>query len=274
MAGGTQAVTIVMPGYRVVMYYEEPDVLCVVTFRLIKTVPPQTVTYGGSVVSVPGTTISTVMTQSVMTFSSIETKPGYTTTYTGYGGEMPVEMVFGEMTMTVNMPVYGEFREACGGATIKDVMSIILDSVPATFFYAFEGITMSIPQQIVTMPGMTQEMEPFTTTYTSTIKGTTYYSTMTNPATTVITTMEMPGTTYVSTVVKPGGTTISLIYSTTTVTEAATPPPTTTTRTTTTSPVSPAATTPVTPITTTTAQQTTPTGPPAADYTLTPAVLK
>jgi hypothetical protein len=65
---------------------------------------------------------------------------------------MPVEMVFGEMTMTVNMPVYGEFREACGGATIKDVMSIILDSVPATFLYAFEGMTMSIPQQIVTMP--------------------------------------------------------------------------------------------------------------------------
>jgi len=262
MPGGTQALTVIMPGYRIVMYYEKPDVLCIITFRAIETMPPQTVTYGGTVISVPGTTISTVVSQSVLTFSTVEISPGYTTTYTGFAGEKPVEMVFGGMTITMTLPLYGEIREACGEAAVKNVMSIIFDSVPATFMYAFEGMTTSIPQQVVTIPGMTMEMEPFTTTYTTTRKGTTYYTTETNPGSTVITTMEGPGTTFVSTIVKPGGTVISLIYSTYTVPETPTSPATTVTRSLTTGPVT------ATPTTTTTAQTTTPTGQPAADYTL------
>ncbi len=263
LAGGTQTLTLVVPGYKIIQYYEEPDVICIVTFRMIERVPPQTVTVGGTAISIPGTTISTVMSESVWTISTEYLRPGWTTTYTGYGGEIPVKIVIGEMTMTVTMPAYGEFREACGSAKIRNIVSFILDKVPATFIYAYEGTTISIPEYVYTIPGMTLEAEPFTTTYTSTMKGTTYTTTMTTPGVTMISTVVLPSTRYVSTIIKPGGTTVSYIYSTVTVAETTTP-----TRTETTTP--PAVTTTPTTATQTQVLTTTTQPQPQApfDYTL------
>lgn len=264
MAGGTQAMTLIMPGYRVVMYYEEPDVVCTVVFRMIEVTEPRVVTVGGTTVSMPGATISTVLSESVYAYSTVYTRPGYTTTYTGYGGEIPVKIVVGEMTMTATMPAYGEFREACGGATIKNIMSIILDKAPATFFLAQPGTTITIPQYVFTVPVMPMEVEPFTTTYTTTQRGTTYTMTTSMPGTTMISTLSMPGTTYVSTIVKPGGTSVSLVYYTTTLSEPTSTPATSVTRTETPT----AVTTPTTPTTTVITTETTPAGQPTTDWTL------
>ncbi|MEM3905462.1 MAG: hypothetical protein QXZ17_01120 [Nitrososphaerota archaeon] len=266
MPGGVQTVTVVMPGFKIIQYYEEPDVVCVVIFRMIKMEEPQVVTFGGTTVTIPGTTFSTVISESAWAISTVETRPGYTTTYTGYGGEIPVKMVVGDMTMTFTMPAYGEFREACRGVTVKNILSFILDKAPATFLYAFPGTTISIPEYVYTMPVMPMEAEPITTTYTTTKMGTTYLTTTSMPGTTLISTFSMPGTTYVSTIVKPGGTMISFIYYTTTIPGTTSTPATTVTRTETpTGTTTPTTRTTTTPVTT---QTTTPTAQPTADWTL------
>ncbi|MEM0482265.1 MAG: hypothetical protein QXM16_05210 [Nitrososphaerota archaeon] len=252
--GGEKTVTLINPGFVVIGLYAESGRTCVVVFRALTEVPEQVFTITGTTMRFPGMTFSTVVNEPTIVFSTAYTDPGWTTTYTGLGPSFVTTFKVGDLEYTFSMPAYGELRETCGEQIVSNIQSIIFEQVPATFFLALPGFTVTVPGQTFTIPRMTLEMEPFTTTYTSIREGTTGLSTTTVRGSTIVTMATLPETTLVSTIVS-GGSTVTRVYY---VIETLTLEETTKTATTTTSvetrTTSPATTTLLTTPATTTAQ--------------------
>ncbi len=253
LEGGVATVTLQIPGFVVIEYFDESGRSCTVVFRAKRELPETTVAFQGTTASFPGATFSTVINQATFVTSEVEESPGWTTTYRGAGPEVVVTMTFGPYVTTLKMSVFGELREACGPATIRRIMTIILERAPATVMMAFPGLTMTFPGFTYTLPGMTLEIEEFTTTYTSYISGETYTTTYTHTGSTGVMTMEQPATSYVTTIISPGRVLTTYVIYTTTITDETTPPTATET---------------VTP----TRTETTPTAPPPAQAEAPPPI--
>ncbi len=236
--GGEKTITMVIPGYVIIEVFSESGRTCVVVFRVLTEIPERTLTIGGGTFEIPGATISTVIRERTIIFSTAYTDPGWITTYTGLGPGYTTTMRVGQMEFTVTYPLWGELRETCGENIVSALNTVIFETAPATFYLAFPGYTTTIPAMTYTVPRITLDIEPFTTTYTSVIEGVTETRTTTFRGSTVIETITLPASTYVSTIVKEGSTVTKLVTLVETVTleEATTTPTTTITQTQTTQP--------------------------------------
>jgi hypothetical protein len=234
----TVLLTMIMPGYKIIIEREQPEQVCVAT---IKALPGATVT-----VTIPGATYSTVIAIPTYAATILETIGGTVLTTTGFTTIKFETAVPGVTTMTIPFPIYGEIIRSCNKVTVKEVMIYIAEKVPATIFVAMPGMTMT----------MTMEM-PIQTTIvqTETLKGTTYKTTVSFPGATEHISSVIKGTTFTSIIAEPGTTKTEIVIITTTLpTKTPATPSTTTTE----------VTTPKTPTTTpTTITPTTvaPTGP-------------
>ncbi len=229
--GGERTITMVIPGYVLIDVRLESGRTCVVVFRALREIPEQTVTIEGGTFEFPGTTLSTVIREQTVVFSTAYTDSGWTTTYTGAGPGYATTI----LGYATTFPALGELRETCGENIISLLNTVIFETAPATFYLAFPGYTVTISAATYTIPGITMEIEPFTTTYTSTIEGVSETLTTTFRGSTTLQTVTLQPSTYVSTMVKEGSTVTRLVTVVETVTleETTTPPATTTTPTTT-----------------------------------------
>lgn len=232
LLGGENTVTIIMPKYTMIVVEKHPDQACTIVLKPLKTegviiIPATTVT-------IPGTTVQTVFAEPTMKYSTTYEEDGTTTT-TGYTYIEFVTTIAGQ-TFSMPLPLYAEIIERCQTIQIIQEATIIMASVPATFYYAYQGTTYTFEGTTITVKDMIEEI-PITTITTTTITpGTTHTETTVFPGTTIVTAISLPTT--ISTVTEPQKIITSTITYVTTIvkstpkTTPTTPTPTTITQTT------------------------------------------
>jgi len=116
------------------------------------------------------------------------------------------------------VPLYAEIIERCQTIQIIEEATIIVESVPATFYYAYPEMTYSFEGTTISIEGMVEEL-PITTITTTTITpGTTYTETTVFPGATVATVISLPST--ISTITEPEKIVTSTITFVTTIVES------------------------------------------------------
>ncbi|MEM3096099.1 MAG: hypothetical protein QXV62_03775 [Nitrososphaerota archaeon] len=217
ISGTTIVATLQIPSYTLLMEVRSPDQTCTVTFTA--QTPPAAITIPGTTIAVPGTTISTVFTVQSIETTMTEVEGGTTVTTTGF--EMLPIVTEG---LTLTMPVYGVGSEFCDQITVTNIVTYMVDSVPATIIIAFEGIS-------TTFGGTTISMEfpelDLTTTMLRTNTGVTERFTTRFPGTFYTTTQTIQPTTIRETVVRSGTTSTELITIIMTLPQTITTTPTT-----------------------------------------------
>jgi hypothetical protein len=211
----TQGITMPMPIWGV----REPGRQCTVYFTAQQ--PPSVWVIPGTTFA--GTTFSTVINQQTFATTATAVEGGTTVTTTGME---TVQVVTQGITMP--MPIWGVGREFCERVTVTDIITYIVQTVPATVRVAFEGFTFAGTTVSLELPdlGITT-----TLTLTKTITGTTERFTTSFPGTSYTTVQVVQPTTYRETVTRPGTTYIETYTTVITLTE--TPTRTTPTATTT-----------------------------------------
>ncbi len=231
LPGGEITATIVIPKYTLIAVEKRPDQTCSIVLKPIKT--EGVITIPGTTVTIPGTTVQTVFTEPTIKYSITYEEDGVTTT-TGYTYIELVTTIAGQ-TFSIPIPLYAEIIESCQTIQVVQEVTIIMGSVPATFYYAYPEMTYSFEGATFTIEEMTEEL-PTTITTTTITPGTTYTESTVFPGTTMATTITLPSTTV--TVTEPEKTVTSTITYVTTITRPTTettpttPTPTTTTQTT------------------------------------------
>jgi hypothetical protein len=223
----TILLTMIMPGYKIIIEHEEPEQVCIET---IKALPGFTISIQGTTFTIPGTTFSTIISIPTYATTIFETIGGKVITTTDVATIEFKTEIPGITTMTMPFPIYGEIIRSCNKVTVKEVMIYIADKVPATIFVAMPGGTY-------TVPGMTMTMEmPIQTTVvqTKTLEGTTYKTTESFSGTTEHISSVIKGTTLTNIIAEPGTTKTEIVIITTTLpTKTPATPSTTTTEVTT-----------------------------------------
>jgi hypothetical protein len=219
VSGTTGTVTLEIPGFLLIMETREPERQCTVYFTAQQ--PPSVWVIPGTTVA--GTTFSTVINQQTFATTATAVEGGTTVTTTG------METVqIATQGITMPMPIWGVGREFCERVTVTDIITYIVQTVPATVRVAFEGFTFAGTTVSLELPdlGITT-----TLTLTKTITGTTERFTTSFPGTSYTTVQVVQPTTYRETVTRPGTTYIETYTTVITLTE--TPTRTTPTATTT-----------------------------------------
>jgi hypothetical protein len=219
VSGTTGTVTLEIPGFLLIMETREPGRQCTVYFTAQK--PPSVWVIPGTTFA--GTTFSTVINQQTFATTATAVEGGTTVTTTG------METVqIATQGITMPMPIWGVGREFCERVTVTDIITYIVQTVPATVRVAFEGFTFAGTTVSLELPdlGITT-----TLTLTKTITGTTERFTTSFPGTSYTTVQVVQPTTYRETVTRPGTTYIETYTTVITLTE--TPTRTTPTATTT-----------------------------------------
>lgn len=215
----TIVATYEIPGYTLIMEIRSPDQTCTIVFRALE--PPGAITIPGVTIAQPGTTISTVFNVQSLVTTVLDVEGGTTSTTTGLQF-MPIVTE----GLTLTMPVYGVSLQFCDRITITNIITYIVDTVPATIVIAFEGIS-------TTFAGTTIEMElpeiDLTTTMTRTNRGTTERITTSFPGTSYTTTQTIEPTTIRETIVREGTTRTEVVTIMLTMTQTTTPTAATTT---------------------------------------------
>ncbi|MEM1942481.1 MAG: hypothetical protein QXO30_01280 [Candidatus Caldarchaeum sp.] len=224
ISGTTIIATVQVPGYVLVIEVRQPDQVCTYTFTA--QAPPSVITIPGTTISIPGITFTTVFTQQSYATTVTRVQGGSTATRTGIEN-MPV--VVGGFTMT--MPVYGQIREICSIITITDILSYVLQTVPATVVVAVGGFSTTFTGTTFTLTGVYPTIT-LTTTGVSTVKGTTERRSITFPGTFFTTTEVVSPTTLKKTEVVPGTTRTETITTVITLQQTTSPATTTPTPTT------------------------------------------
>jgi hypothetical protein len=217
VSGTTGTVTLEIPGFLLIMETREPGRQCTVYFTAQQ--PPSVWVIPGTTVA--GTTFSTVINQQTFATTATAVEGGTTVTTTG------METVqIATQGITMPMPIWGVGREFCERVTVTDIITYIVQTVPATVRVAFEGFTFAGTTVSLELPdlGITT-----TLTLTKTITGTTERFTTSFPGTSYTTVQVVQPTTYRETVTRPGTTYIETYTTVITLTEtptqtAATPP--------------------------------------------------
>jgi hypothetical protein len=219
VSGTTGTVTLEIPGFLLIMETREPGRQCTVYFTAQQ--PPSVWVRPGTTVA--GTTFSTVINQQTFATTATAVEGGTTVTTTGME---TVQVV--TQGITLPMPIWGVGREFCERVTVTDIITYIVQTVPATVRVAFEGFTFAGTTVSLELPdlGITT-----TLTLTKTITGTTERFTTSFPGTSYTTVQVVQPTTYRETVTRPGTTYIETYTTVITLTE--TPTRTTPTATTT-----------------------------------------
>jgi hypothetical protein len=219
VSGTTGTVTLEIPGFLLIMETREPGRQCTVYFTAQQ--PPSVWVIPGTTFA--GTTFSTVINQQTFATTATAVEGGTTVTTTGME---TVQIVTQGITMP--MPIWGVGREFCERVTVTDIITYIVQTVPATVRVAFEGFTFAGTTMSLELPdlGITT-----TLTLTKTITGTTERFTTSFPGTSYTTVQVVQPTTYRETVTRPGTTYIETYTTVITLTE--TPTRTTPTATTT-----------------------------------------
>jgi hypothetical protein len=219
VSGTTGTVTLEIPGFLLIMETREPGRQCTVYFTAQQ--PPSVWVIPGTTFA--GTTFSTVINQQTFATTATAVEGGTTVTTTG------METVqIATQGITLPMPIWGVGREFCERVTVTDIITYIVQTVPATVRVAFEGFTFAGTTMSLELPdlGITT-----TLTLTKTITGTTERFTTSFPGTSYTTVQVVQPTTYRETVTRPGTTYIETYTTVITLTE--TPTRTTPTATTT-----------------------------------------
>ena len=223
ISGTTVLATVQIPGFLLIIEDRVPDQVCTVYFTA--TQPPSVIIIPGA--TIPGTTFSTVVSQKTYAVTNVYAEGGATSTRTGVEN---VQVVF--MGFTTRLPLYGIVREFCERITVTGVYTVIVDTVPATLRFAFEGysfpgttlsLTMQLPSEFLVTTMFTKTKTGTTERFTTSYPGT--YTTVREVVspTTIRQTVTSPGTTYVETYT----TVITLAQTTTTPTTPTTPATTT-----------------------------------------------
>jgi hypothetical protein len=217
VSGTTGTVTLEIPGFLLIMETREPGRQCTVYFTAQQ--PPSVWVIPGTTFA--GTTFSTVINQQTFATTATAVEGGTTVTTTG----METVQI---ATQGITMPIWGVGREFCERVTVTDIITYIVQTVPATVRVAFEGFTFAGTTVSLELPdlGITT-----TLTLTKTITGTTERFTTSFPGTSYTTVQVVQPTTYRETVTRPGTTYIETYTTVITLTE--TPTRTTPTATTT-----------------------------------------
>jgi hypothetical protein len=213
LEGGDVAIRIESPGVRVTVYYERQQQVCTVRFTAMPYPgQPGVIAFPGTTVTVPGATVTLVLSAPTEITTTKPLITAFTTTgYTVFN--ITRTLTIGTYATAIPMPtfVYGLIEEACNLAYEISRSRIEPERLPATVVIAFGGTTFTFPGFTFTMPTefVTRDpaLENLRTTVTVTRSGTT--NTMTvyiGPTTitfrtraeesTVTTTVVMPGTTY------------------------------------------------------------------------------
>jgi len=194
VSGTTGTATIQIPGYLLIMESREPGRLCTVYFTAQQ--PPDVLVFPGT--TIPGTTFSTVINQQTLATTATVVEGGTTVSTTGIETVQIVTEGF-----TLPMPIYGVIREYCERVTITDIITYIVESVPATIRVVFEGFTFPGTTMTVDLPDL-----EIATTFTSikTKTGVTERFTTSFPGTFFTTIQAVEPTTYMETVTRPGTT--------------------------------------------------------------------
>ncbi|MEM1946356.1 MAG: hypothetical protein QXH12_06880 [Candidatus Caldarchaeum sp.] len=224
ISGTTIVATVQVPGYVVVVEERRPGQVCTYTFTA--QAPPSVIAIPGTTIHIPGTTFSTVFTLQSYATTVTRVEGGTTVTVSGVEN-LPV--VVGVFTTTI--PVYGNKKEACTVITITDILSYILQTVPATILVAFGGFSTEFAGTTFTIPGTFLPLT-LVTSGVRTIEGTTFRRTQSFPGTFFTTTQVVSPTTSRGTVVVQGTTRTETITTVITLEQTTTPqmttqPPTT-----------------------------------------------
>jgi hypothetical protein len=133
-SGTTGTVTLEIPGFLLIMETREPGRQCTVYFTAQQ--PPSVWVIPGTTVA--GTTFSTVINQQTFATTATAVEGGTTVTTTG------METVqIATQGITLPMPIWGVGREFCERVTVTDIITYIVQTVPATVRVAFEGFTFA-----------------------------------------------------------------------------------------------------------------------------------
>lgn len=230
--GGENTITMIIPKYTMIFVEKRPDQVCSIVLKPIKAEGP--ITIPGTTITVLGTTMQTVFTEPTIKYSTTYEEDGITTT-TGYTSIDLITTVNGQ-TFSMPVPLYAEIIERCQTIQIIEEITIILASVPATFYYVYPEMTYSFEEMTMPLEDMMEELPMTTVTTTTIMPGTTYTETEVFPGTTVATVVSLPST--ISTVTEPEKIVTSTITFITTIVESTpkttptTPTPTTATQTT------------------------------------------
>ncbi len=214
LLGGESTVTMIIPKYTMILVEKRPDQECSLVLKPLKT--EGAITIPGTTVTIPGTTMQTVFTESTIKYSTAYEENGVTTT-TGYTYIEFTTTVAGQ-TFSMPIPLYAEIIERCQTIQIIQEVTIIMGSVPATFYYVYPEITYSFEETTFTMEDMVEEVPMTIITTTTIMPGATYTETTVFPGTTVTTMFSLPST--VSTVTEPGKIVTSTITFVTTIVES------------------------------------------------------
>jgi hypothetical protein len=210
VSGTTGTVTLEIPGFLLIMETREPGRQCTVYFTAQQ--PPSVWVIPGTTFA--GTTFSTVINQQTFATTATAVEGGTTVTTTG------METVqIATQGITMPMPIWGVGREFCERVTVTDIITYIVQTVPATVRVAFEGFTFAGTTMSLELPdlGITT-----TLTLTKTITGTTERFTTSFPGTSYTTVQVVQPTTYRETVTRPGTTYIETYTTVITLTETPT----------------------------------------------------
>jgi hypothetical protein len=230
LEGGDVAIRIESPGFRMTVYYEKQDQVCVVRFTAMRDPSPGVVVFPGTTIAITGTTATWVLSAPIeiattSTLRTAFTTTGYldvlvTRTITRTVTAWRLDTLYGLITTTYTttyttpryVSLYGLFEEACNLAYEISRSRIEPMRLPATVVLAFEGTTFTFPGYTHTMTILTEfmtrdpELENFRTTFTTTKNGTTNTATVYIGPTTIVLRTRVEGSTVTTTVVMPGTT--------------------------------------------------------------------
>lgn len=185
--GGESTITMIVPEYTMIIVEKYPDQTCRLVVKPIQAEGAMTIP--GTTITVPGTTMQTTITDPTIKHSTVYQEDGVTTT-TGFTYLKFVTTAAGQ-TFSVQMPIYAEIINECQTIQITEEVTIIIGSVPATFYYEYPEMTYSFEGTTITIEEM-EEIPLTTITTTDTRSGTTYTETTVFPGTTIATVVSLP----------------------------------------------------------------------------------
>ncbi|MEM0451589.1 MAG: hypothetical protein QW382_00505 [Nitrososphaerota archaeon] len=219
LTGGESTITMIVPEYTMIIVEKRLDKTCTLVIKPLES--SGVVAIPGTTITVPGTTIQTVITEPTIKYATTINKDGILTT-TGYTYIEYVTTMYGQ-TISVPLPIYAEIIQRCGTIQVVEEVTIIMGKVPATFYYAYPGITYSFEGTTYTVKDTLGEaiLTPITTV--EIMFGTTYTERTVFPGATETTVIVLPST--IATMTEPGRIVTSTITYVTTVktTEQTTP---------------------------------------------------
>jgi hypothetical protein len=225
LEGGDVAIRIESPGFRMIVYYEKQDQVCVVRFTAMPYPgQPGVIAFPGTTVTVPGATATLVLSAPTEITATKPLSTAFTTTgYTVFN--ITRTFTIGTYATAIPMPtfVYGLIEEACNLAYEISRSRIEPERLPATVVLAFGGATFTFPGFTFTLltEFVTRDpaLENFRTTLTVTKSGTTNTATVYIGPTTIVLNTRVEGSTVTTTVVVPGTTYVRTYLVTRTLTE-------------------------------------------------------